>query len=106
LLSLVTASLLAVAAIDAPPPASGAQVVQQQCKLCHGPGIGGAPRIGDRAAWTKRLARGFEGLVLSAAAGRVGLPPRGGLGDLTDEQLRAAGANMLNLSGANGGEEH
>jgi cytochrome c5 len=34
------------------------------------------------------------------------MPPRGGLSALSDEQLRAAVANMLNLSGANGGEEH
>ena len=84
---------------------SGPEIVKVQCGLCHGPGIGGAPRIGDRGAWNKRLSKGLEGLTRSAAAGRGGMPPRGGLSDLTVPELRSAIAHMLHASGASGGEE-
>lgn len=87
-------------------PRTGVEIVQRQCGLCHGPGIGGAPKIGDRGAWNKRLSKGLDGLTQSAAAGRGGMPPRGGLSELSDGELRAAIANMLHASGASGGEVH
>jgi cytochrome c5 len=104
--TVLSAALLAAQAA-APPtsPKSGAQVVKEQCALCHGPGIGGAPRIGDRPPWNKRLSSGLDGLVRSAIAGKGGMPPRGGLGDLSDAELRAAVAHMLHASGAAGGED-
>ena len=101
---------LAMAPIDTAASAgsasrSGAQVVQQQCILCHGPGVGGAPKMGDRAAWNKRLSKGLDGLTRSAIAGRGGMPPRGGLADLSDAEVRSAIAHMLHGSGATGGED-
>lgn len=79
---------------------SGADVVRHQCVLCHGAGVGGAPRIGDRPAWERRVRVGLEPLVRSAAAGKGGMPPRGGLSDLSDAELRAAVVYMLQLSSA------
>ena len=68
-----------------------AQVIAYQCGLCHGkPGIADAPKIGDRRAWEARAARGLEALVQSAVKGKGGMPPRGGLGDLTEVELRQA----------------
>ena len=104
-LALSAALLVAQASAPATPSRSGAQIVQKQCVLCHGPGVGGAPRIGDRGAWNKRLASGLDGLVRSAATGKNGMPPRGGLSDLSDGELRAAVAHMLHASGAAGGED-
>ena len=96
--------LLALAGFAAAPSApggrSGAEVVRLQCVLCHGSGIGGAPRIGDRAAWQRRARGGVDMMARSAAAGRGGMPPRGGLSDLTDAELRAAVVYMLLLSEA------
>ena len=66
------------------------RIVKETCSLCHATGMGGAPKIGDRTAWEKRLRVGLEGLVRSASQGRGAMPVRGGVPDLTDDELRAA----------------
>ncbi len=80
------------------PPAqrSGAEVVQTHCAKCHQSGDGGAPRIGDRAAWMPRLRQGFEVVVRSAIKGHGSMPSRGGVADATDSELRAAIVYMIN----------
>jgi cytochrome c5 len=75
---------------------SGKQVVDAQCAKCHAKGEGGAPKIGDRAAWTPRLKDGMENLVRSAIRGHGGMPARGGTADLTDNEIRAAVTYMFN----------
>ena len=80
------------------PPAqrSGGEVVQTRCAKCHQTGVGGAPKIGDRAAWIPRLKQGFEVVVRSAIKGHGSMPSRGGLADATDSELRAAIIYMIN----------
>ncbi len=75
---------------------SGEQVVRAQCSKCHETGVGGAPKIGDRAAWVPRLKQGVDPLVRSAINGHGGMPPRGGLANLTDRELRNAIVYMFN----------
>ena len=75
---------------------SGKQIVSAQCSQCHQEGKGGAPRIGDRAAWIPRLTHGFDAAVASAIHGHGAMPARGGLPDLSDGEVRAAIAYMLN----------
>jgi cytochrome c5 len=75
---------------------SGKQVVDTQCAKCHTKGVGGAPKIGDRAAWAPRLTQGVDALVLSAIRGHGGMPARGDKADLTDSELKAAITYMFN----------
>jgi cytochrome c5 len=75
---------------------SGEQVVAVDCVKCHGSGVGGAPRVGDRVAWIPRLKQGLHYLTLSAINGHGGMPPRGGMANLTDKEIEAAIAYMLN----------
>ena len=75
---------------------SGKQVVDAQCAKCHAKGEGGAPKIGDRAAWAPRLKQGMDALVLSAIRGHGGMPPRGDQADLTDGEVRNAVNYMFN----------
>lgn len=99
-------SLLIAATAMLPLPASaeversGEQVVQYQCVICHGPGTGGAPRIGDGKAWKSRAAGGVDRLVRSALDGLRGMPPNGGAAGLSEAELRAAIRYMLEKSGA------
>jgi cytochrome c5 len=79
-------------------PRGGEQIVQAQCVKCHGTGEGGAPRLGDRAAWIKRAQGGFDSLVASAIHGHGGMPSRGGMADLTDAELRGAVTYMFQTS--------
>ena len=100
-------ALFASMALAAPPdppdgakPRTGEQLVSFQCVLCHGVGMAGAPRIGDRKAWEKRLAGGEERLLRSATEGRGAMPPNGGLSDVSPQELRSAIDYMIRSSGA------
>ncbi len=83
-------------------PLSGQQVYNVACFACHGSGIGGAPKIGDNAAWATRIAQGQAILNERAIAGYQGeagyMPPKGGRVDLSDEEVLAAMAYMLEES--------
>lgn len=76
------------AAIDV----SGQQAVDQYCAACHVPGLLGAPKDGDAAAWQQRerAAGGVDGLLASAIRGKGQMPPRGGVAGLSDRSLREA----------------
>jgi cytochrome c5 len=79
---------------------SGKQVVDAQCSKCHAKGEGGAPKIGDRAAWAPRLTQGMDALVLSAIRGHGGMPARGDKADLTDGEIKNAVNYMFNPASA------
>jgi cytochrome c5 len=71
-------------------------IVQSKCAQCHQTGKDGAPKIGDRAAWTPRLAKGLDPLVASAVHGHGPMPGRGGMPDLEREDIRGAILYMFN----------
>jgi cytochrome c5 len=77
----------------------GKQIVEAQCSKCHQDGVFGAPKIGDRQAWILRLRKGLDYLVRSAINGHGPMPPRGGMANLTDAELRAAILYMFNPAG-------
>ena len=79
---------------------SGSEIVKAQCAKCHQDGKGGAPKIGDLDAWSKRLSRGLDHAVRSAISGHGGMPPRGNKADLTDAEVRAAILYMFNPKGS------
>jgi cytochrome c5 len=81
-----------------PPARSGEQIVRTQCVKCHGPGLNGAPRIGDKDAWIQRAKLGFDSVVSSAIHGHGAMPARGGMADLTDDEMRAAVTYMFQKS--------
>src|SRR5438128_2327117 len=54
---------------------SGKEVVESLCSGCHASGVHGAPRIGDKKAWSKLAARGLSGLSKSALKGIRDMPP-------------------------------
>ena len=71
-------------------------IVSNQCAKCHQEGLNGAPKIGDRPAWIPRLKNGLDKLVASAIHGHGGMPARGGLPDLSDQEIRGAIVYMFN----------
>lgn len=77
----------------------GEAVYARACVACHQNGLVGAPRLGDRAAWAPRIARGTEVLVQHAINGFSGeagvMPARGGHAYLSDEEVKAAVAWMV-----------
>jgi cytochrome c5 len=96
------AALLKVSAAKAPrAPLNGEQVTAKICAACHNAGVLGAPKTGDKAAWTARskAAGGVSGLSASVIKGKNSMPPRGGDPDLTDAEIKAAVEQMLKQAG-------
>jgi cytochrome c5 len=70
--------------------ANGKKIYESTCVACHGAGVAGAPKAGDKAAWALRLKAGTEALYASALNGKGAMPPRGGNKDLADAEVKAA----------------
>ena len=83
-------------------PANGTEVVNQACSACHGAGIAGAPKLGDKPAWSARIAKGKDTLYKHALEGVEGtagmMPPKGGRVDLSDDLIRQAVDHMIEMS--------
>jgi cytochrome c5 len=75
---------------------TGAEVVNVACGKCHLTGQGGAPKVGDRAAWTPRVAKGLTTVTQAALKGHGGMPARGGMAELSDVEIKRAIEYMLN----------
>ena len=78
---------------------SGKEVVDAVCSKCHASGANGAPRIGDKQAWSKRASRGLSGLTDNALKGIRKMPSHGGNQSLSDFEIKRAVAYMVNQSG-------
>lgn len=81
----------------------GWKVFKRTCTVCHLPGVGGAPAIGNKAAWKDRIEAGTARLYRHAISGWNGdsgkrMPARGGNWNLTDEQVKAAVDYMIHNS--------
>jgi cytochrome c5 len=79
---------------------SGPQVYNEACYLCHAaPGVGGAPVLGEVAAWSERASQGIDLLSDHAVNGFQGstgfMPAKGGRVDLSDGEIRSAVEYML-----------
>ncbi|HAB65665.1 MAG TPA: cytochrome c5 family protein, partial [Pseudomonas sp.] len=72
---------------------SGKKAYDAACIACHGAGIAGAPKFGDKAAWTARLGQGANVMyehALKGFQGKTGfMPPKGG-STLPDAEVKAA----------------
>lgn len=74
----------------APAKVDGKAVYDKVCTVCHGAGIAGAPKTGDKAAWGPRLAQGKDTLYKHAIEGIRAMPPKGGNTALADAEVKAA----------------
>ena len=76
----------------------GKTVYNTVCSGCHGAGVMGAPKFGDKGAWAPRIAQGVPTLVNHAINGIRAMPPRGGSPSLTDDEVKGAVEYMVNGS--------
>jgi cytochrome c5 len=83
-------SASATAAAGGGEPRSGETVYNTACTACHGTGAGGAPILGDAAAWADRIAQGNDALYDHAINGLNGMPAKGLCMDCSDEEIKLA----------------
>ena len=83
-------------------PKNGDELYEQACKACHGAGIGGAPKAGDKAAWGPRLSKGKDILYDHAIKGFTGtagmMPAKGGRVDVSDDLVKQAVDHIVELA--------
>jgi cytochrome c5 len=101
--SAPAASPAAPATTAAASPSAGAKpdgkkVFETVCTACHTPGVAGAPKFGDKAAWAPRIKTGMDALYNSALHGKGAMPPKGGNASLSDADVKAAVDYMVSQS--------
>ena len=100
--AIVAVAIPAAAAPGAPAAAGGEGVYKNACVACHGAGIAGAPKAGDKAAWSSRVAQGKPTLYDHALRGYQGkagvMPAKGGNAALADADVKAAVDYMVSLA--------
>lgn len=79
---------------------TGEQVFESTCSACHGTGVAGAPKFGDKDSWASYIKQGYEDLLKNALHGIGAMPPRGGNASLDDLEVARAVVYMTNHSGA------
>ena len=91
----VAAAPTAAPAAKGPAPsaevlATGEKIYTATCLACHGAGVLGAPKLGDKAMWAPRIAKGMDVLYANSIKGINTMPARGGNAALKDDEMNAA----------------
>jgi cytochrome c5 len=76
------------------------EIAKATCFKCHETGEKGAPKFSDKANWRQRGSKGLDAVTKTVIRGHGNMPARGGLADLTDNELKAVIAYMLKTVGA------
>lgn len=83
-------------------PKDGKALFEAVCSACHGAGIAGAPKAGDKAAWASRVAQGKATLYQHALQGYTGkngvMPAKGGRADLSDDLIKQGVDYIVSLA--------
>ena len=98
----IVAMAIPAATAGAPVATGGGEgVYKSACVACHGAGIAGAPKAGEKAAWAPRIAQGKPILydhALHGYQGKAGvMPPKGGNIALADADVKSAVDYMVSL---------
>jgi cytochrome c5 len=105
-LAAAPAALTPVAPAPAAAPAgavadTGKALYSTACVACHGAGIAGAPKFGDKGAWAMRIQQGNPVLYEHAIKGFQGkagvMPPKGG-SNASDPDVRSAVDYMVSAA--------
>jgi len=93
-----TADGTAAAPAAAAGPVDGKKTYEGLCAACHGMGIAGAPKVGDKGVWATRIAQGPATIAKHAIEGIRAMPAKGGNPALSDAEVTAAVDHMVGLS--------
>jgi cytochrome c5 len=90
-------SAVAESVVPSAQAADGKASFDTYCATCHATGAAGAPKLGDKAAWAPRIAKGADALHNSAMHGVPGtaMMAKGGRADASDDAVKAAVDYMI-----------
>ena len=79
--------------------ANGKTIYEGNCAGCHDSGVAGAPKPGDKTAWSERIAQGGMDMIVKKSIegydGKTGMmPAKGGNASLENEEVMNAVAYM------------
>ena len=95
-LAVIVAPLLLAVSSASSAQGAGKGIYDKTCSVCHATGINGAPKFGNAADWSPRIAGGAAKLYQSALAGTAkGMPAKGGNPNLSDAEVKSAVDYML-----------
>lgn len=72
---------------------AGKKLYEASCQACHGAGVAGAPKFGDKAAWADRIKQGIATLqthAIKGFQGKAGMMPAKGGSSASDDEVKAA----------------
>ena len=75
--------------------AAGEAAYKTACFACHDFGVAGAPKLGDKAAWSQRIPLGFDALLNTALNGKGAMPAKGGATQLSNAEVANIVAFMM-----------
>ncbi|MEI7788222.1 MAG: c-type cytochrome [Chlorobiaceae bacterium] len=79
--------------------ADGKTVYEANCAGCHDSGVAGAPKPGDKAAWSGRISEGVPLMAKKSIEGFEGksgmMPPKGSNESLSNEDMMYAVTYMV-----------
>mgnify|MGYP001815474037 CR=1 FL=1 len=67
----------------------GQMIYKTACFACHDTGVAGAPKLGDKAVWAPRIAKGNDALYSTLQNGLNAMPPKGTCMNCNDDELKA-----------------
>ncbi len=63
---------------------------EKSCAVCHKTGVAGAPKTQNQFDWNNRLSQGINYLVNSSLNGKGACPPKGGVLNTTEKDIKEA----------------
>ena len=72
---------------------AGKKIYDAACVACHGAGVAGAPKFGDKAAWADRIKQDSNVMyehAIKGFQGKNGMMPAKGGSTASDEEIKAA----------------
>jgi cytochrome c5 len=79
-------------------PKEPADIYKTSCAGCHDTGAGGAPKVGDKAAWAARIAQGSDTLHKHAIEGLNAMPAMGLCMSCSEDEIKATVDLMVKKS--------
>jgi len=80
-------------------PMDGYTVYNRFCATCHRTGLNAAPKHRNKKAWAPRIAKGRETLYKHSIEGFKGMPAKGGIAGLYDQEVKDAVDFMVEQAG-------